>query len=75
MAWVYCPRCRKKRNMKADIGYCPSCRLFGFVEDGVLIEQEDEYDFGEDYDEIPECCAACGGDYPNCTDGCPMFDD
>jgi len=26
------------------------------------------------YDE-PEGCAACGGDYPNCTTSCPLFDD
>lgn len=23
---------------------------------------------------IPEGCAACGGDYPHCTDSCPLFD-
>ena len=26
-------------------------------------------------DDIPEGCAACGGDYPNCVDSCPLFDD
>lgn len=26
-------------------------------------------------DGIPEGCSACGGDYPNCMDGCPLFDD
>ena len=32
--------------------------------------------FGDDYDDdMPEGGAACGGDYPNCTDSCPMFDD
>lgn len=29
----------------------------------------------EDDDDIPEGCAACGGDWPNCTDGCPLYDD
>lgn len=30
----------------------------------------------DDYDDgIPEGCAACGGDWPNCTSGCPMYDD
>ena len=29
----------------------------------------------DDDDDIPEGCAACGGDYPNCTDSCPLFDD
>ena len=24
---------------------------------------------------IPEGCAACGGDYPNCTSSCSLFDD
>lgn len=24
---------------------------------------------------MPEGCAACGGDWPNCTDGCPLYDD
>lgn len=32
---------------------------------------------GDDYDDddVPEGCAACGGDYPNCADSCPLFDD
>lgn len=29
----------------------------------------------DDDDYIPEGCRACGGDYPNCTDGCPLFDE
>lgn len=24
---------------------------------------------------VPSGCAACGGPYPMCTDGCPLFDD
>lgn len=24
---------------------------------------------------IPRGCAACGGPYPLCKDGCPVFDD
>lgn len=31
----------------------------------------DEYD--PSY--IPEGCRACGGDYPLCRQGCPMYDD
>ena len=31
------------------------------------------YDYYDD--DIPEGCAACGGDYPNCTTSCPLFDD
>lgn len=25
--------------------------------------------------DIPEGCRACGGDYPDCTSSCPLFDD
>ncbi len=25
--------------------------------------------------DMPDCCTACGGDYPNCADSCSMFDD
>lgn len=24
---------------------------------------------------VPICCRACGGPYPLCRDGCPIFDD
>lgn len=24
---------------------------------------------------VPVGCRACGGNYPNCKDGCPLFDD
>lgn len=33
----------------------------------------DPYEDDDDY--IPEGCRTCGGDYPNCTDGCPLFDE
>ena len=32
-------------------------------------EEEEDDDVG-----IPVGCRACGGDYPNCKDSCPMFD-
>ena len=39
----------------------------------VIIDLEpDDDDFVYD---IPEGCKACGGDYPNCADSCPIFDD
>ena len=40
--------------------------------DYVMIDLEPDDNF--DYD-IPECCLACGGDYPNCIDSCAIFDD
>jgi len=39
----------------------------------VQLEFDDD-DYYDD-DDIPEGCAACGGDYPNCADSCPIFDD
>lgn len=43
-------------------------------------ESKDEYDDfdEEEYEEamgIPFGCAACGGDYPLCRQGCGLFDD
>lgn len=29
----------------------------------------------DDDDDIPEGCRACGGDYRNCADSCPLLDD
>lgn len=37
--------------------------------DGYIIKESIDDD-----DDIPDGCAACGGDYPNCKDGCPLFD-
>ena len=45
-------------------GFCGSCAISGQ-------EYEEE---NEDEDDIPVGCNACGGDYPNCKDSCPMFD-
>lgn len=25
-------------------------------------------------EDMPEGCRACGGDYPNCKDSCPLYD-
>ena len=30
---------------------------------------------GSDFDDIPEGCRACGGDYPNGVDSCALMDD
>ena len=43
-------------------------------------EWENIYDNSDEYDEfdvdgIPEGCLACGGDFPFCKQGCPLFDD
>jgi hypothetical protein len=42
---------------------------------GLAFDGEYFDDYGEDDGDIPVGCRACGGDYPNCKDSCPMFDD
>ena len=32
-------------------------------------------DDDDDYDSPPPGCRECGGDWPNCTTSCPMYDD
>ena len=44
--------------------------IFGSKKD----EDQDDF-FGSDDEGIPEGCAACGGDWPNCTTSCPLYDD
>ena len=44
-------------------GYCGFCAISG--------QKSVVYD---DDDDMPAGCRACGGDYPNCTSSCPMFD-
>jgi hypothetical protein len=31
--------------------------------------------YEDEYDDIPSGCRACGGDYPICRRGCPLFYD
>ena len=38
-------------------------------------DDEYEYNFGIDFDDIPEGCAACGGPYPSCISSCNLFDE
>lgn len=47
-------------------GYCADCAISN-------TEQDEEEEIDEDG--IPVGCAACGGDWPNCTTSCPMYDD
>ena len=49
---------------------CPACSK-------VVAFGEPDEDEGNDYygaDGVPVGCRACGGDYPNCKDACPLFD-
>lgn len=66
------------------------CNICGYEEDYVpgescpyvdydLHEDENEYeDYYDPYQEIlemPDCCKACGGPWPDCEISCKIFDD
>lgn len=80
-----CPLCGTKLIFHdSELDYfktwdCPKCGNSILDQDIEWETEEDEDDEDEEYIEadydIPEGCAACGGDYPNCVDSCPMFDD
>ena len=38
-------------------------------------DYEEYYDEEESEDDMPECCIACGGPYPDCMTSCKIFDD
>ena len=59
MNTVTCPDCGEKMYFEGGNWCCHECGL-------TLLEG--------DVDGVPEGCVACGGDYPNCKDSCPMFD-
>lgn len=68
---VDCPDCGATMRLVNGVYVCKSC--------GLEIEEDDFHKisiYGDDDfdDDIPEGCAACGGDYPNCAESCPMFD-
>ena len=53
-------------NYEGWEGYCGECAI---EQMGFAIE------YNADSDSIPDGCRQCGGDYPNCADSCPRFDD
>lgn len=66
-----CPLCRNSmlHSFLYDKFQCPHC---GYTMDDDNFT--DIYSVGYDED-MPECCAACGGPYPDCMDSCSIFDD
>lgn len=62
-----CPGCRVKMKAYQDgcllVYECPKC--------GAKITEDLD---GPDYNDMPEGCAACGGNWPDCADSCPMYD-
>ena len=47
-------------------GSCAECAISGQE----YQDDSDEYD-----DDPPDGCRECGGDYPNCLNSCPLYDD
>lgn len=87
----YCPDCHVLCIREEDVFQCPTCDYYicdSDIEDGEGYptlastyedrDEEDEYPLPDDYEseeDIPECCIACGGPYPQCTTSCKIFDD
>lgn len=42
---------------------------------GVEMEKRVPMTVGRAMDHLPDGCRECGGDYPDCKDSCPMYDD
>ena len=70
---IDCPECGSMMILSDGVYRCKRCKLEIAEEDYIIVNV-----FGDDeidYDDMPEGCAACVGDYPNCVDSCPMYDD
>lgn len=79
MGHIRCPWCRSELllNYRYNIAECNGCgssyKLF-------WNDAEQDWDIEVEYsdkdtDEMPECCIACGGPYPDCMTSCKIFDD
>lgn len=55
-----------------DIYACPSC---GWEIDEMEYEYEENDPLASAEEEIPACCEACGGPYPDCRASCKLFDE
>ncbi len=71
--WV-CDRCYGPMDVSYEsrnryLVHCPNCGQEWYIDgDGECINDDN-------YDDIPECCVACGGPYPDCQSSCSIFDD
>lgn len=77
----YCDECHEYLNgqsgFDAYCGYwtCSNCRNSNKIGKSEIIFDNHDYFSYDDYeDEMPECCLACGGHYPNCKSSCKIFD-
>lgn len=67
--YIICPFCKVElmKNTTTGVIECPCCYT---TEDDLK-----NMPYEEVYDDIPEGCEACGGDYPLCADSCPLMED
>lgn len=63
--YVMCPDCGHRMSRDYD--------MYGYWDGESYICNYCDSD--DDDDDIPECCLACGNNYPECTFGCSLFDD
>lgn len=82
----YCPKCGgKMKHIGGLLDWeCSKCGAEGSLEydevnkeDYIKLadeEYENLYDSPNE-DNMPECCIACGGPYPDCMTSCKIFDD
>lgn len=72
-----CPRCLGVWSLEWDA----VLQYYEVNFDDCVEEPEyNSWDFEEEVgmrmvDGLPECCASCGGPYPNCMTSCKIFDD
>lgn len=84
----YCPNCHCLMTHKECFWECDICGYDIDDEESIAgngypsLESTYEDDFGEYFDvcesfddDMPECCAACGGPWPDCEISCKIFDD
>lgn len=83
--YMVCEHCGNN-EMEIDYSeltaYCPCCNgkwalEWGSFFEAYVIDFENclEEPCNDDNSDMPECCIACGGPYPNCMTSCKLFDD
>ena len=77
--YEHCPVCNSIIFLEnSSEFFCNVCKNAFWSNDNgdwILDDIDDEYDELYEDTEIPEGCAACGGDYPNCIDSCDLMSD
>ena len=76
----HCPVCNSIISLESSVEFfCDACKSAFWMDDNgewILDDiNDDDYNEFDETMEIPEGCAACGGDYPNCIDSCNLMSD